>query len=915
MASLAGRSDGDAEGFLPQNRHEPQIMGTFFSRGGAGDWAGTAVAAQRTSRSAALLIDFDNVTLGVHTDLGRELKSLINSEVFRGKIAVRRAYADWRRFPNYVVPLTEASIDLIFAPAYGSSKKNTTDLRMSADAIELAFTRPEIDTFILLTGDSDFSSTVMKLKEYGKYVIGVGMRESSSDLIIQNCDEYFSYHALTGLTKTSAGEGMREDPWELVVRAAQRMASTGDAMRTDRLKQVMLSLDPGFNEKEIGYSKFSKFVAEADKKGLVKLNKLPDGQYEISVDGSGTPQEVVAERREPRRDRDRSRDRGRGRRDGADSSRGDAPAETRRPAPEPLSLKEEPTPVPALQTPAPAERVVASTPAAAPAAKAATEGTAIERAVSLLQRAVRALGKGASGARDGDVKRRMLEMDESFDESGLGFSKFSRFLRQAHDMEAIDLVRVDSGQYEVRMGSRGYDVGGSVGEQAGTPGREARAEAPSAPAETQPEAASETRGRGRRGRGRGAAEGPPPLLPGQVVGSGAGAPAKATTPDAVTEPEKPAAEVSAPAPKAPKEDAPAAEAPKQPEAGKAAAAEPRPAGRRRGRRGGAGDGPPPPLPGQVIAVAGKQEEEPAAAASGEPQTDDAGEPAAPRKRRRGGRGSRGGDRAESEAVTPSGPPAFDAARLGLPTDRAEIAQYISRSYKGVGARTVEPLIDAFGEDVFRVLAEQPERVRELLGERRASLVIGQWSEDLSSRLESAPSEQPAADPEPAPVAEAEVAEEPATAEPAPRSRGRRGGRGRKPRSETDTAETASAPPEPAPEREPTPEAVATEDKPVRSSRRGSRGGRGRKPKTAEPGAKAESAPVEEVRAEASPDDSKPKRASRGGRATKASAPKAEGPAAAEPSAGAPAEPAAKPRARGTRSGRGRGTKKPPASEN
>jgi HSP20 family molecular chaperone IbpA len=152
------------------------------------------------------------------------------------------------------VPLTEASVDLIFAPAYGTSKKNATDLRMAVDAIELAFMRPEIGVFILLTGDSDFSSCVMKLKEYGKYVIGVGMRESASDLLIQNCDEYYSYHNLSGLTRATDDTGVREDPWELVTKAAQMMARRGDVMRVDRLKQVMVELDPGFSEKDIRLS-------------------------------------------------------------------------------------------------------------------------------------------------------------------------------------------------------------------------------------------------------------------------------------------------------------------------------------------------------------------------------------------------------------------------------------------------------------------------------------------------------------------------------------------------------------------------------------------------------------------------------------------------------------------------------------
>jgi uncharacterized protein (TIGR00288 family) len=157
--------------------------------------------------NAALLIDFDNVTMGIRSDLGKELRSLLSSEIIKGKVAVQRAYADWRRYPQYIVPLSEASIDLIFAPAYGSSKKNATDIRLAIDALELVFTRPEIGTFILLSGDSDFSSLVIKLKEYGKYVIGVGIRESSSDLLVQNCDEYYSYNALAGRDEDRALRG------------------------------------------------------------------------------------------------------------------------------------------------------------------------------------------------------------------------------------------------------------------------------------------------------------------------------------------------------------------------------------------------------------------------------------------------------------------------------------------------------------------------------------------------------------------------------------------------------------------------------------------------------------------------------------------------------------------------------------
>src|SRR4249919_1266741 len=221
--------------------------------------------------NAALLIDFDNVTMGIRSDLGKELRSLLSSEIIKGKVAVQRAYADWRRYPQYIVPLTESSIDLIFAPAYGSSKKNATDIRLAIDALELVFTRPEIGTFILLSGDSDFSSLVIKLKEYGKYVIGVGIRESSSDLLVQNCDEYYSYNALAGLVKASDEEATarKYDPWELVTEAVQRMKRTGDVMRSDRLKQVMQEIDSTFDEKNLGISKFSRFCQEAAQRGLL----------------------------------------------------------------------------------------------------------------------------------------------------------------------------------------------------------------------------------------------------------------------------------------------------------------------------------------------------------------------------------------------------------------------------------------------------------------------------------------------------------------------------------------------------------------------------------------------------------------------------------------------------------------------
>jgi hypothetical protein len=249
--------------------------------------------------------------MGIRSDLQTELRRLLQTDIISGKVAVQRAYADWRRYPQYIVPLSESSIDLIFAPAYGSNKKNATDIRLAIDALEIVFTRPEIGTFILLSGDSDFSSLVLKLKEYGKYVIGVGIRESSSDLLIQNCDEYYSYNELAGFQKQSDVVHERWDVWQLVVEAVKQMTAHNDVMRSDRLKQVMQEIDPGFDEKDAGFSRFTKFVQEAAHRGLIHVTRRENGQFEIALGGAAsaapaaqpgtTPETEVEPEAEPER--------------------------------------------------------------------------------------------------------------------------------------------------------------------------------------------------------------------------------------------------------------------------------------------------------------------------------------------------------------------------------------------------------------------------------------------------------------------------------------------------------------------------------------------------------------------------------------------------------------------------------------
>ena len=402
--------------------------------------------------NAALLIDFDNVTMGIRSDLSKELKHLLNSDIIKGKVAVQRAYADWRRYPQYIVPLAEASVDLIFAPAYGSSKKNATDIRLAIDALELVFTRPEIGTYILLSGDSDFSSLVLKLKEYGKYVIGVGIRESASDLLVQNCDEYYSYSILSGLTKEGDEAGERPDPWTLVKDAVRQMADQSDVMRSDRLKQVMLQLDPNFNEKDLGYSKFSKFLSDAVARNCLTLKKLDNGQWEVApaVEGAteAKPEEESAGREDGRRSRGRGRDRGR---DRSASRREETATASEAKAGSEKQAKEEAPEAGSEKTEAKVEPRARKVEARnEPKAEDTVEATGdpLTAAYDLLCRAVAAVaGSTGAAARDSDVKRRMLEFESGWDESTLGFSKFSRFLRQAHDAEVLDLRKVGNGTY------------------------------------------------------------------------------------------------------------------------------------------------------------------------------------------------------------------------------------------------------------------------------------------------------------------------------------------------------------------------------------------------------------------------------------------------------------------------------------
>ncbi len=569
------------------------------------------------SPHAALLIDFDNVTMGMRSDLSKELKTLLGSDVIKGKVSVQRAYADWRRYPQYIVPLSEASVDLIFAPAYGSNKKNATDIRMAIDAVELVFTRPEIGTYILLTGDSDFSSLVLKLKEYGKYVIGVGIQESTSDILVQNCDEYYSYTTLSGLRKTTEADQRAEDPWVLVKDALKRMSERDDVMRSDRLKQVMQEIDPTFDESGLGFSKFSKFLTEASSRGLVKLHKLDNGQYEVSAGGRGRRDE--GEEREPRRERGRGR------------------GERRERGPRGRSTAEE-----AASAPTPTAQVEAYE--ASEADEASEAEDPLRAAYALMTRSLEELrDAGRDPVRDSDVKRKMLEIDGSFDEAELGFSKFSKFLSQAEDHDVIRLLKTEAGNYEVTLAD---------GRGAPRPKSDGGAE---------PDTERE------RGGVRPQDEGRTALTAAEPEPSRSGASVIDIDPSEAEE-----------------------------------------IGRRLGPRRGSTrrrhdeDEGPSLFAGQVVSA-------PSASRAAEVEDGDA-------------------------YTVGEEPGAFDAGELGLPTDPDAIVRYLTHRYRGVGEKTAESLVERFGTELFRVLRDDPEAIREAVTPKRAEQVLDAWQTDYERRI-------------------------------------------------------------------------------------------------------------------------------------------------------------------------------------
>jgi uncharacterized protein (TIGR00288 family) len=230
-------------------------------------------------RSLAIFVDFENLALGFQGRRERfEIARILERMVEKGKIVAKKAYADWNRFANYTAPLHEAAIELIEIPRRVQTGKNSADIHLCVDAMDLAYSKEHINTFVIVSGDSDFSPLVSKLKELGKHVIGLGMQESTSDLLRDNCDEFIYYEdlgegpALTPTMNPQLPETKRKAFALLLESLLGLRRENKEVLWSSMIKDTMKRKKPSFNEAYHGYRTFSELLEDAQKEGLLELD-------------------------------------------------------------------------------------------------------------------------------------------------------------------------------------------------------------------------------------------------------------------------------------------------------------------------------------------------------------------------------------------------------------------------------------------------------------------------------------------------------------------------------------------------------------------------------------------------------------------------------------------------------------------
>ena len=236
---------------------------------------------QTREMNLALYIDFDNVALGAR-DARQvfDIQLLLQRVLEKGKIIVKRAYADWAHHRQYMAPLHEAAIELIEVPAPKISGKNSADIRLVVDALDLCYSKDHINTFVIVSGDSDFSPLVSKLRENNKQVLGIGMRNSSSKLLIANCDEFIFYDDIYGSATGRLSQSTTNVPAEkrklfefLLTTTRGLLQESRGVLYSSLIKDTMKRKRPDFNEGSYGYSTFGDLLDDAKQLGLLAVDR------------------------------------------------------------------------------------------------------------------------------------------------------------------------------------------------------------------------------------------------------------------------------------------------------------------------------------------------------------------------------------------------------------------------------------------------------------------------------------------------------------------------------------------------------------------------------------------------------------------------------------------------------------------
>ena len=240
-----------------------------------------------TEHTLAVFIDFENLAMGFkETNKKFEINKVLERLVEKGKIIVKKAYADWSRFNEYKRTLHESNIELIEIPKRHITGKNSADIRMVVDAMDLSWSKEHIDTFCVVSGDSDFSPLVSKLKENGKRVIGLGMKDSTSNLLVENCDEFIYYEDLfiesvEAPTLGAKVPAKKMEAFKLLVESISAlMRENKEILWSSMVKNTMKRKRPNFSESYYGYRSFSELLVDAEKNNVIKIKVDPrSGTY------------------------------------------------------------------------------------------------------------------------------------------------------------------------------------------------------------------------------------------------------------------------------------------------------------------------------------------------------------------------------------------------------------------------------------------------------------------------------------------------------------------------------------------------------------------------------------------------------------------------------------------------------------